>query len=97
MIKPKCSLAWSVILVAAICTVGVRTNVQADEEKGNGRLKIFILAGQSNMVGAGVVKLDPKRNNGKGSLEYFVKNTQPADQFSHMIDETGKWVERDDV
>ena len=32
-------------------------------------VKVFILAGQSNMQGTGFVKADPKRNGGKGSLD----------------------------
>ena len=30
-------------------------------------VRVFILAGQSNMEGAGQIKADPKRNGGKGS------------------------------
>lgn len=56
-------------------------------------LKAFILAGQSNMEGQGVIKADPKRNDGKGSLESLVK--QP--RFRHLVDANGKWVVRDDV
>ena len=34
----------------------------------------FILAGHSNMEGAGQIKADPVRNGGKGSLEFLVKD-----------------------
>jgi 3-keto-disaccharide hydrolase/Carbohydrate esterase, sialic acid-specific acetylesterase len=60
-------------------------------------VKVFILAGQSNMQGAGFVKADPKRNGGKGSLEYLVKNPATADKFKHLVGKDGKWVVRDDV
>ena len=34
------------------------------------KLKVFILAGQSNMQGAGAIKINPKsKNGGKGTLE----------------------------
>ena len=36
------------------------------------KLKVFILAGQSNMQGAGAIKINPKsKNGGKGTLEYL--------------------------
>jgi len=60
-------------------------------------VKVFILAGQSNMQGAGAIKMDPKRNGGKGSLEYLVKTPATAPQFKHLVDADGKWVVRDDV
>lgn len=60
-------------------------------------VKVFILAGQSNMVGAGRVKADPKRNGGKGSLEYLVKSPATAQRFAHLVDADGHWRTRDDV
>jgi hypothetical protein len=61
------------------------------------QLKVFILAGQSNMQGQGFIAADPKRNDGKGSLEYLVKDPATAGQFKHLIDKDGKWAMRDDV
>ena len=60
-------------------------------------VKVFILAGQSNMEGAGAVKADPKRNEGKGSLECLVNNAATAEKFKHLTDKNGAWVVRDDV
>jgi alpha-galactosidase len=60
-------------------------------------VKVFILAGQSNMVGHGFVAADPKRNEGKGSLEYVAKQPGTANQFKHLLDTDGKWVVREDV
>lgn len=60
-------------------------------------VKVFILAGQSNMEGAGFVNADPRRNGGKGSLEFLVKDSATADKFKHLVDKDGKWVVRDDV
>jgi len=60
-------------------------------------LHVFILAGQSNMQGQGFVDADPKRNGGKGSLEYLVKQSATAAQFKHLVDKDGKWVVQDHV
>jgi len=60
-------------------------------------IKVFILAGQSNMEGAGVIKSDPQRNDGKGSLEYLVKNEATAKQFATLVDSSKNWRTRDDV
>ena len=43
-----------------------------------GSVKVFILAGQSNMEGAGKIEGDPKRNGGKGlSLIHISEPTRP--------------------
>lgn len=60
-------------------------------------VKVFILAGQSNMEGHGIIKLDPKRNEGKGSLEYLVNHPATSERFRHLVDDRGQWVVRDDV
>ena len=52
------------------------------------KVKVFILLGQSNMVGAGKVK------GGDGSLEYAVKTKK---KYPYLVDEAGHWVERQDV
>ena len=43
-----------------------------------GPVQVFILAGQSNMEGQGIIAADVKRNGGKGSLEFLVKNEPTA-------------------
>jgi alpha-galactosidase len=60
-------------------------------------VKVFILAGQSNMEGHGFIKADPKRNEGKGSLEYVTRQPDTADRFKHLLGKDGKWAVRDDV
>jgi len=57
-------------------------------------VKVFILAGQSNMVGAGRVEGDPARNEGQGSLSYLAEKDP---KYKHLKTGSGKWVERDDV
>jgi alpha-galactosidase len=60
-------------------------------------VKVFILAGQSNMEGQGFIAADPKRNGGKGSLEYVAKDPATAAHFKTLLDASGKWRTRDDV
>jgi hypothetical protein len=60
-------------------------------------IRVFILAGQSNMEGHGFVKADPKRNEGKGSLEYVAKDAKTAEKFKHLLAKDGNWAVRDDV
>jgi hypothetical protein len=60
-------------------------------------VKVFILAGQSNMEGHGFIKADPKRNDGKGSLEYISKDKATADKFKHLLGKDSQWTVRDDV
>jgi hypothetical protein len=59
--------------------------------------KVFILAGQSNMEGQGIISADPKRNGGQGSLEYLVQSPEFAQNFGHLKTADGKWVIRNDV
>ncbi len=47
-------------------------------------LKVFILAGQSNREGQGFIAADAKCNDGKGSLEFLVKNPATAERFKHL-------------
>ena len=60
-------------------------------------VKVFILAGQSNMVGFGKVAADPDRNGGRGSLEWLVEHSPNRAKYAALRDADGQWVERDDV
>ena len=60
-------------------------------------VKVFILAGQSNMEGHGFIQADPKRNGGKGSLEYLTQNPSTADKFKRLQDKDARWIVRDDA
>ena len=62
------------------------------------KLKVFILAGQSNMQGAGAIKINPKsKNSGQGTLEYLVKEERLAKRLAQLVDASGDWVVRDNV
>jgi len=90
--KPRAALpllaSLTLLLMAPVAWAG---------QPGKSPVKVFILAGQSNMEGQGVIRLDPKKNEGKGSLEYLVKDPATADRFKHLVDKDGKWTVRDDV
>ena len=64
-----------------------------------GPVKVFILSGQSNMEGQGVVDLDhPKYyNGGRGILVNVMKNPKMASRYTHLQDHEGNWVVREDV
>ena len=59
-------------------------------------LKVFILAGQSNMEGHGIIPAEASRNEGQGSLEFLARE-RPNSDFARLLDPEGKWMERDDV
>jgi alpha-galactosidase len=59
-------------------------------------VRVFLLAGQSNMEGHGLVPADPQRNSGKGSLEYLAE-TRPDSPFAKLRKPDGDWLQRDDV
>jgi hypothetical protein len=61
-------------------------------------VRVFILAGQSNMEGQGVADLKgPDYNDGKGTLACLLQDPAKAPQFAHVRDPQGKWTVRDDV
>lgn len=60
-------------------------------------VKVFVLAGQSNMQGHGKVESEPRANDGKGSLQWLAKNPTTAGKYGALMDTSGKWKERTDV
>lgn len=61
-------------------------------------LKVFILAGQSNMEGQAVVDLDGKDyNDGKGTLSFLRRDPDKSPLIKHLSNPDGTWVVRDDV
>jgi alpha-galactosidase len=57
-----------------------------------GPVKVFVLAGQSNMEGQGMI-----RGEKPGTLESLLKDPASAPRFKHLVDAQGKWVVREDV
>jgi hypothetical protein len=70
-------LCFGIWLLLTAPTLGVDTSK---------KVKVFILAGQSNMEGKAKVQL----------LEYQINQPQTRDLFKHLKKD-GKWVQRDDV
>jgi hypothetical protein len=72
-------------------------------------IKVFVLAGQSNMVGHGKVELGRNPNYNKkakitkevkggiGSLRYLATNSSSKGKYGYLLDSNGKWLVRDDV
>jgi hypothetical protein len=75
---------WILSLVLAL-----PLGAAAEAVPANGKLKIFVLSGQSNMVGFGQVKGAP------GTMESCVKAN--AKDYGRLVDKNGKPVVRDDV
>jgi len=53
----------------------------------DGPVKVFILAGQSNMQGHAALR----------TLEYLIYNEETAKEYEHWKDRDGRWTERRDV
>src|ERR1051325_8268948 len=61
-------------------------------------LKVFVLAGQSNMEGQAVVDLEGKDyNQGKGTLAMLMRDAAKGAMLKHLKDAQGQWTVRDDV
>src|SRR5437660_11810934 len=61
-------------------------------------VKVFVLAGQSNMEGPSVADLDGKDyNGGKGTLKALLADPAKAPLVRHLVGPDGKWAVRDDV
>jgi hypothetical protein len=83
-------LTWGLVLIC----IGTSPAAEGDEV-----LQVFILAGQSNMQGQGVVSMDhPKYyNGGRGNLVWSMEHSASKEKMQHLRDRAGNWVVRDDV
>ena len=88
-------LTLAAVALAALVLPAAAAEVPAQLPKPDGKpadmtkpVQVFILLGQSNMVGMGKIA------GGEGSLENAVKN---KNKYPYMVDEAGKWSERKDV
>lgn len=78
--------------------VALSLTLAAHAFAGKPPMKVFILAGQSNMVGHAVVDLGGKQyNEGKGTLKTLSDEPATRDRLRHLKSETGDWRVRDDV
>ncbi len=61
-------------------------------------VKVFVLAGQSNMEGHAVVDLEGKDyNDGKGTLKALLNDPTKAGLVKHLRTDKGEWAVRNDV
>ena len=88
---------WSTTLRCCLPVLAWLVASHAVHVRAQEPVKVFILAGQSNMVGAGQIAANRDRNEGRGSLEWLVADAPDSENYRHLIDESGDWVTRDDV
>lgn len=96
MTRTKCCFptwTWTPLASIGIILILLSATAHAADKP----VRVFILAGQSNMEGHGFIEADPKRNDGRGSLEHLAKAPDTAARFKHLIDANGQWTVRDDV
>ena len=86
----------TVVATLTVVAMLLSTVALADQTK-KGPLKVFILAGQSNMEGQGKIACDLKKNGGKGSLDYVAHHPATAKSFKGVLGKDGKWIVRDNV
>ena len=85
------------VSMLAFCLLLVQTALTASAAEAK-PLKVFILAGQSNMEGQAVTDLEGKDyNDGKGTLKFLMKDPQKAALIKHLAAPDGSWGVRDDV
>ncbi|NBV48191.1 MAG: hypothetical protein EBR95_03880, partial [Verrucomicrobia bacterium] len=76
-------LCWTVLCLAA---------------EPSRKLKVFILAGQSNMQGQGVADLAGRNyNQGKGTLVDVMSKPEAGTRYAHLKQPDGSWTVRNDV
>lgn len=82
-----CSIAFAIVLMGFGSPLVAETT------------RVFILAGQSNMQGCGVVSFDnPKHyNGGRGNLIWAMKHSESRHKMVHLQNDSGFWKSREDV
>ncbi len=87
------------VWVTVLMLLATASSVYASGSVVRDPIQVFILAGQSNMEGQGVVDLDhpDHYNGGKGTLVQVVRGSKDPARFAHLRDSNGRWVVRDDV
>lgn len=87
------------ISLAASTVMAQQAGAGKPQQNSKGPIKVFILAGQSNMEGHGVVAMDGETdyNGGKGNLVWSMKNSKSAEKMKGLKDEKREWVVREDV
>jgi alpha-galactosidase len=79
------------MLVSVFMAIASTLPARPAEAAAAGKLKVFILAGQSNMEGQGKVRGE------KGTLEAFVRDPAKASFARCIAHDDGRWIVRKDV
>jgi hypothetical protein len=89
----------STAIVLSLALLPITDSTSAADTEDRPLVKVFLLAGQSNMEGQGVVEMDHPEyyNGGKGNLVWSMKHSQSAAEMQHLKDQQGKWTVREDV
>ena len=85
------AMGASMVSAAEFAKPGSNQNLQKPDNKAADMtkpVKVFILLGQSNLVGMGKIV------GGEGSLENAVKS---KNKYTYLVDDAGNWTERKDV
>jgi len=94
--------AFLVIIIASYigCNLVNQTNSGPNSGSNSDRVKVFILAGGSNMVGQGKIEpdmADIDKNDGQGTLWSLVDDEMQTYEYGHLADEMGQWSELKNV
>ena len=84
-------------ILMAYAAVATWSAASGSAASGAETVKVFVLAGQSNMQGHGKVNAEQRANDGKGSLEWLVNNPTTSKKYGSLVDAAGDWKERPDV
>ncbi len=83
-------LVFILLTHSAAGVVGQGSDVVSDQADHTKSVKVYVMLGQSNMLGFG--RVGPKETI--GSLEFMVKE---KGKYSHLVDAAGNWITRNDV
>lgn len=84
------------VLLLAVCVAG---QDRPAGKQAQPTLRVFLLAGQSNMEGQAVVDLAHEQhyNGGRGTLQHVMANAKNPQRYQHLRGKDGKWTKRSDV
>ena len=88
------------IVVGALLTTAADADgpISRPTQAGRSPVKVFVLAGQSNMEGAAVVDLSgADYNHGRGTLAALMRDPATAPLVAHLKAPDDTWAVRDDV
>lgn len=88
----------SILAFAAMLHPALAETARPAKQAGTSPVKVFILAGQSNMQGQAVTDLTGESyNGGRGTLATLIDDPVKGATFKHLRDAKGNWTVRDDV